>query len=53
MRFVKKQFLLNDPELFNNFFFKRTKRQYVHLMKVFIFRIYRLTYKFLQKLKWK
>lgn len=53
MSFSKKKLFLKEPELFVNFHFKITIRQYFYLLKVFIMNFYRETYKFLKNLKWK
>ena len=48
-----KEIIPKKPNLFQNFYFKRTIRQYIHTFKISILRIYKFFIQIIKLIKWK
>ncbi len=53
MIYSHKEIIPSKPNLFKNFYFKRTIRQYIYLFKFLVIRFYRFFIKFIKIIKWK
>ena len=53
MLYYHKEIIPKQPNLFQNFYFKRTIRQYIHTFKISILRIYKFLIQIIKLIKWK
>ena len=53
MIYSHKEIIPKQPNLFKNFYFKRTIRQYIHIFKISIIRVYKFFIKIIKIIQWK